>query len=388
MGSMSASDAAPLPRLGEVFFDVRGSSRSMRLSWYADTGIAVFSIWQGGTCTGTFRLPMDDLPRLVAALRRGMQGGGQDDDPEAREVTGSQRPRRAIGAAPEPFTGALLALGGAGPLPQPGQQAGQPGPGGVRMAPAMGAAGQDYAAGPAHPGEDGGRRSYADSQGYGEQGYGEQGYGEQAGYHAESGGQGYSDGPADGASHQYREPQYAQAQQYAEAPQYDSQRYGAPQDYSDAQPTGRVPSYGGTQGFAAGQSYPADGPPYGAGTSYSDGQQSYGDGRSYSPEQGFPDARPYIGAPVDGNGQRPVTGYPGPGRSSQGYDAQGYDAQGYDAQGYAMPGYAEQVSAGPDYADAGFGNRGYGLHEPRPSRIPRHCPRLLALSRPARLHLS
>jgi hypothetical protein len=34
MGSMSASDAAPLPRLGEVYFDVRGESRSMRLSWY------------------------------------------------------------------------------------------------------------------------------------------------------------------------------------------------------------------------------------------------------------------------------------------------------------------------------------------------------------------
>ena len=37
MGTMSASDAAPLPRLGEVFFDVRGSSRSMRLSWDAGT---------------------------------------------------------------------------------------------------------------------------------------------------------------------------------------------------------------------------------------------------------------------------------------------------------------------------------------------------------------
>jgi hypothetical protein len=48
MGTMSASDAAPLPRLGEVFFDVRGSSRSMRLSWYSDTGVSVFSIWQGG----------------------------------------------------------------------------------------------------------------------------------------------------------------------------------------------------------------------------------------------------------------------------------------------------------------------------------------------------
>ena len=71
MGSMSASDAAPLPRLGEDFFDVRGSSRSMRLSWYADTGVSVFSIWQGGTCTGTFRLPMEELPRLIDALHRG-----------------------------------------------------------------------------------------------------------------------------------------------------------------------------------------------------------------------------------------------------------------------------------------------------------------------------
>jgi hypothetical protein len=71
---MSASDAAPLPRLGEVFFDVRGESRSMRLSWYADTGVAVFSIWQGGTCTGTFRLPIADLPRMVDSLQRGPHG--------------------------------------------------------------------------------------------------------------------------------------------------------------------------------------------------------------------------------------------------------------------------------------------------------------------------
>jgi hypothetical protein len=71
---MSASDAAPLPRLGEVFFDVRGSSRSMRLSWYADTGVAVFSIWQGGMCTGTFRLPIGDLPRMVEILQAGPHG--------------------------------------------------------------------------------------------------------------------------------------------------------------------------------------------------------------------------------------------------------------------------------------------------------------------------
>src|ERR1700757_3596670 len=91
MGSMSASDAAPLPRLGEVFFDVRGESLTMRLSWYADTGVAVFSIWQGGTCTGTFRLPIADLPRMIDALQRGPHGdpreaGGPRDDPRATEL--------------------------------------------------------------------------------------------------------------------------------------------------------------------------------------------------------------------------------------------------------------------------------------------------------------
>src|SRR5580704_4729525 len=74
MGTMSASDAAPLPRLGEVFFDVRGNSRTMRVSWYADTGVAVFSIWQGDTCTGTFRLPIPELPRMVEALTEGPPG--------------------------------------------------------------------------------------------------------------------------------------------------------------------------------------------------------------------------------------------------------------------------------------------------------------------------
>src|SRR5215470_9188771 len=97
MGSMSASDAAPLPRLGEVFFDVRGESRTMRLSWYADTGVAVFSIWQGGTCTGTFRLPIADLPRMVEALRRGPHGHG---DPVTGGQPASREPR--LPAAPAP----------------------------------------------------------------------------------------------------------------------------------------------------------------------------------------------------------------------------------------------------------------------------------------------
>jgi hypothetical protein len=109
---MSASDAAPLPRLGEVFFDVRGNSRSMRLSWYADTGVAVFSIWQGGVCTGTFRLPIDDLPRMVETLQRGPQGRRQrpvpaGDDPYGETVAVGQprypeRPGYQSGSYPRP----------------------------------------------------------------------------------------------------------------------------------------------------------------------------------------------------------------------------------------------------------------------------------------------
>jgi hypothetical protein len=97
---MSASDAAPLPRLGEVFFDVRGSSRSMRLSWYADTDVAVFSIWQGGRCTGTFRLPIADLGRMIEILQRGPHDRRLPEGPagyrsELDEFDG--RPRAELG---------------------------------------------------------------------------------------------------------------------------------------------------------------------------------------------------------------------------------------------------------------------------------------------------
>jgi hypothetical protein len=96
MGSMSASDAAPLPRLGEVFFDVRGNSRSMRLSWYADTGVAVLSIWQGGMCTGTFRLAIADLPRMVQTLQRGPGGQRPEWDAETQAAAPAAEPEAGM----------------------------------------------------------------------------------------------------------------------------------------------------------------------------------------------------------------------------------------------------------------------------------------------------
>ena len=64
----TAATQAPSPRIGEVFFDVRGASRSMRLSCLNDTGIRVISLWEGGACTATFRLAAEEIPRLADAV--------------------------------------------------------------------------------------------------------------------------------------------------------------------------------------------------------------------------------------------------------------------------------------------------------------------------------
>jgi hypothetical protein len=180
MGSMSASDAAPLPRLGEVFFDVRGESRTMRLSWYADTGVAVFSIWQGGTCTGTFRLPIPDLPRMVEALQRGPHA--QDDlvtgeRPASREhrpptVPGQRGPARS--SRPELLDGDIATGQSTAAVHAPptgpdvtGYQAGPPLPGHPAEPPLPGYAAEPPLAG--HPAEPPGGYSggpLADGPGY------------------------------------------------------------------------------------------------------------------------------------------------------------------------------------------------------------------------------
>jgi hypothetical protein len=139
---MSASDAAPLPRLGEVFFDVRGSSRSMRLSWYADTGVAVFSIWQGGMCTGTFRLPIGDLPRMVEILQAGPHGRGPAGPGHAGGA--------GYGGGHQDYpTGSVLQPGA--DEGYPGDYLGEPGPGyGREELPTGPAYGQELPTGPGY----------------------------------------------------------------------------------------------------------------------------------------------------------------------------------------------------------------------------------------------
>jgi len=326
----------------------------MRLSWYADTGIAVFSIWQGGTCTGTFRLPMDDLPRLMDSLNRGVPAGPENPEHGAAVALGGQRPMLAIGPAStaEPFTGAMTELSG--------DQAGY-------QVPGYGTSG-GYDAGVAEPTylSDYRNQQYGDAQQYGEsQQYGDtQQYGDAQQYGEP---QQYGDTPGYGAQHASSPYPDAQPYQYTDQAQAGSGYTG--QDYSSQNYSGQ--DYSG-QGYAA-QEYPAQGYDgqggYGA-HGYADqgypaqaGQEQAYQAPEYQPDPG---ASYLTGTGASASLSAPVADAPAaPPYASAGYpEAPGYQ----DAGGYADPGYSQPADYGgtggypsPGYADAGAGYGG-GAH--------------------------
>ncbi len=252
MGSMSEPDAVPLPREGEVFFDVRGESRTMRLSWYADSSVAVFSIWQGNKCTGTFRLPFGDLVRMVETLQAGPPSRSADQAParqgepayaNAHPEAGYGYPGQGGYGQPEPYG---QAAGYA-----PGQHY-ETGPG-YGHGPDYGY--QDSYDGPADPGDQrGGGQDYGD--------YGRPaasgGYGPQGGYGAPQYGRGDAPRHLPGEPGQHGHFQatsiYVHSGPRGQSPGYErTGSYAMPPGYND-------PAYAGPSGYAdpPGHSGPAD----------------------------------------------------------------------------------------------------------------------------------
>lgn len=219
---MSEPDAVPLPREGEVFFDVRGDARTMRLSWYADSAVAVFSIWQGNRCTGTFRLPFADLVRMVDTLQSG---------PPSRPADAISR----LSADPS-FTSA-------------GHDRGY---------------GYDERTGYLPAASYGHQPGYESGRGY-ESGHGyetERGYGSERGY--ESGGSyesgvGYDSGRGYESGHGYESGRgYESAPRYGSEPAYRSGAgYGSGPDYPDRSSYEHANARGGPyQGYADQAGYP------------------------------------------------------------------------------------------------------------------------------------
>lgn len=40
----------------------------MEVSWHADEGLVIVSLWHGSICRATFRLPVDQAPALIQTL--------------------------------------------------------------------------------------------------------------------------------------------------------------------------------------------------------------------------------------------------------------------------------------------------------------------------------
>ena len=60
------------PRTGSVFLDLRGEDRSLRVTWHHEAQLVVLSLWRDNVCAGTFRLSAEEVPDLIALLRRGL----------------------------------------------------------------------------------------------------------------------------------------------------------------------------------------------------------------------------------------------------------------------------------------------------------------------------
>ncbi|WP_449061771.1 hypothetical protein [Planomonospora algeriensis] len=88
------SEVVPLPSFGEVFFDERGQERVLRVTWH--DGTLVLSLWRGEMCTASFRMPMDDVARLVDTLDEGfVEAGGRYPDEVGEDAPAGGHPEHA-----------------------------------------------------------------------------------------------------------------------------------------------------------------------------------------------------------------------------------------------------------------------------------------------------
>lgn len=66
------SAVRPLPQVGSIYLDARGSERALRVSWHPEDDLVVLSLWRDNVCAGSFRLAIEEVPDLIQMLREGL----------------------------------------------------------------------------------------------------------------------------------------------------------------------------------------------------------------------------------------------------------------------------------------------------------------------------
>jgi hypothetical protein len=57
-----------MPAVGDLFTDIRGGQRTMRVSYHGDRGVLVVSLWAGTVCRGSFQMAADNVSKLIGIL--------------------------------------------------------------------------------------------------------------------------------------------------------------------------------------------------------------------------------------------------------------------------------------------------------------------------------
>jgi hypothetical protein len=105
-----------------MFLDERGAG--LRVTWHPERDLVVLSVWQGDSCVGTFRMLVQDVPRLSGLLAAALgdwvdQAGGPEAGPVIPAGPGTGRgpetaPASGTGRGPGSSSGPVTPWAGAG----------------------------------------------------------------------------------------------------------------------------------------------------------------------------------------------------------------------------------------------------------------------------------
>jgi hypothetical protein len=108
-----------------MFLDERGAG--LRVTWHPERDLVVLSVWHDESCVGTFRMPVQDIPRLSGLLAAAL--GDWVDQSGGAVPLAWAGPAPGIGAGPTGEAGSGVRAGpdaGVGPGPAAG-------PGGISL---------------------------------------------------------------------------------------------------------------------------------------------------------------------------------------------------------------------------------------------------------------
>src|SRR5215211_668464 len=116
----SVENTSALSGRRDMFLDERGTG--LRVTWHPERDLVVLSVWQGDGCVGTFRMSVQDIPRLsgllAAALgdwvdQTGATPGGPGFGGAGADAVGGGA-TAGVGGAIAAGGGAIARAGGAG----------------------------------------------------------------------------------------------------------------------------------------------------------------------------------------------------------------------------------------------------------------------------------